>query len=70
MTKVEIAKRVIDDADGIAKTSEFLAAGLNKPDIGKLVADGVLERIRHGFYQLAGDSDITEAEYMSRLSKI
>ena len=67
MTKAEIAKKVINDSGGIAKTSELLAAGLYKSDIGKLVADGVLERIRHGFYQLAGNLDITEAEYLSRL---
>ena len=67
MTKAEIAKKVINDAGGIARTSEFLAAGLYKFDIGKLVTDGVFERIRHGFYQLAGNIDITEAEYLSRL---
>jgi predicted transcriptional regulator of viral defense system len=67
MNKAEIAKKVINDSSGIAKTSEFLAAGLYKSDIGKLVNDGLLERIRHGFYQLAGNFDITEAEYLSRL---
>ena len=67
MTKAEIAKKVINDSGGIAKTSEFLAAGLYKSDIGKLVNDGLLERIRHGFYQLAGNLDITESEYLSRL---
>ncbi len=67
MTKAEIAKKVTDGYGGIAKTSEFLAAGLYRSDIGKLVTDGVLERIRHGFYQLAGNTDITEAEYLSRL---
>lgn len=67
MTKAEIAKKVITDSGGIAKTSELLAAGLYKSDIGKLLSDGLLERIRHGFYQLAGNLDITEAEYLSRL---
>ena len=67
MTKAEIAKKAINESGGIAKTSEFLAAGLYKSDIGKLVTDGLLERIRHGFYQLAGNLDITEAEYLSRL---
>ena len=67
MTKAEIAKKVITDSGGIAKTSEFLAAGLYKSDLGKLVTCGVLERIRHGFYQLAGNHEISEAEYLSRL---
>lgn len=67
MTKIEIAKKIIDESGGIAKTAAFLAAGLYKSDIGKLVADGILERIRHGFYQLVGNYDITEAEYLSQL---
>ena len=67
MTKNEIAKKVINESGGIAETSEFLTAGLYKYDISKLVTDGVLERIRHGFYQLAGNNDISEAEYLSRL---
>ena len=67
MTKIEIAKKVIDESGGIAKTSAFLAAGLYKSDIGKLVTDGVLERIRHGFYQLADNYEITESKYLSQL---
>ncbi|MCR4593519.1 MAG: type IV toxin-antitoxin system AbiEi family antitoxin domain-containing protein, partial [Clostridiales bacterium] len=67
MKKIEIAKEIIKKTGGIAKTSDFLAAGLYKSDIGKFVTEGVLERIRHGFYQLAGNYDITEAEYLSRL---
>ena len=67
MTKAEIAKKVIEESGGIAKTAAFLATGLCKSDIGKLVTDGTIERIRHGFYQLAGDYDITEAEYLSQL---
>lgn len=67
MTKAEVAQKVLNESGGIAETSAFLAAGLYKSDIGKLVTDGVLERIRHGFYQLSGNFDITEAEYLSRL---
>lgn len=65
--KFDIAKQVIDKSGGIAKTSDFIAAGLYKSDIGKLVSDGVLERIRHGFYQLADNYDISEAKYLSQL---
>ena len=67
MTKAEIAKKVINESGGIAKTAALVAAGLYKSDIGKLVNDGVLERIRHGFYQIAGNNDITEEEYLSQL---
>jgi len=67
MTKAEIAKNVIKKSGGIAKTSEFLAAGLYKSDVGKLVADGVLERVRQGYYQLAENVDIPESGYLSHL---
>ncbi|MCR5456649.1 MAG: abortive phage infection protein [Clostridiales bacterium] len=67
MTKVEIAKGVINDAGGIAKTSAFLAAGLSKSDIGKLVNDTVIDRINHGFYKLAGNYDLSESKYLSQL---
>ena len=67
MNKAEIAKKVIIDSGGIAETSAFVSAGLYKSDIGKLVTDGVIERIRRGFYQIANTADITEAEYLSRL---
>ena len=67
MAKAETAKKVIRESGGIAETSAFLKAGISKTDIGKLVTDGVIERIRRGYYQLAGNYDITEAEYISRL---
>ena len=67
MNKTEIAQNVIEKSGGIAKTSLLTEAGLYRSDIGKLVADGVLERIRHGYYQLADNNELTEAEYISQL---
>ena len=67
MKKSEIAKTVIKNIGGIARTADFLAAGLSKPDISELCDKGVLERIRQGFYQLADDTTITEAQYLSAL---
>ena len=67
MKKSEIAKTVIKNIGGIARTADFLAAGLSKPDIGELCNKGVLIRIRQGFYQLANDTTITEAQYISAL---
>ena len=67
MKKNEIAKTVIKNNGGIARTADFLAAGLSKPDISDLCNKGSLERIRQGFYQLANDTTITEAKYLSAL---
>lgn len=67
MTKLEMAKDVLLANGGVAKTSDFAAAGLTKPDLSVLSKQGALERIRHGFYQLAGDVDISEARYLAAL---
>ncbi len=67
MEKNGIAKTVINKNGGIARTTDFLAEGLSKLDIGKLCNKGVLARIRQGFYQLAEDATITEAQYLSAL---
>ncbi len=44
----------------IAKTAELISAGLSKSDISWLHNAGYLERIRHGFYQLARDTAVSE----------
>lgn len=67
MTKFEIAKRVIIDAGGIAKTSMFVEKGLCRFDISKLANDGLIKRIYHGFYGLADSIDLSEAEYIAKL---
>lgn len=66
MTKFEIAKKVITDAGGIAKTSMFTEKGLCRFDISKLASDGLIKRICHGFYGLA-DNDLSETEYIAKL---
>ena len=67
MTKFEIAKKVIIDARGIAKTSMFVEKGLCRFDISKLANDGLIRRICHGFYGLVDDSTLSEAEYIAKL---
>ena len=67
MTKTEIAKKIISEHGGIAKTSDFMGAGFYRSDLGLLVSKGIIERVRQGYYQLADNYSITEAEYISRL---
>lgn len=67
MTKRETAERVLAASNGIAKTSEFLSAGLNKTDICAFYDEGILERIRHGYYRLADNDDILEEQLISVL---
>lgn len=67
MTKFEIAKKVIIDEGGIAKTSMFVENGLCRFDISKLASDGLIKRICHGFYGLSDCNDLSEADYVAKL---
>ena len=67
MTKLEQIQEVLAQAGGIARTSDFVAAGITKPELGAFCKAGVLERIRQGYYQRAGDYSISEAQYLRAL---
>lgn len=67
MTKLELAKSVLTAANGIARTSDFTAAGLAKYDVCSLKDQGALVRIRHGYYRLADNFDITEEQILEAL---
>lgn len=67
MSKADIAKNIISEHGGIAKTSDFIAAGFYRSDLGWLLSKGVIERVRQGYYQIADNYDITDAEYISKL---
>lgn len=67
VTRKEIAKNVLAACGGIAKTADFISAGLAKYDVCNLHNEGYLERVRHGFYQLAEKSGITEQQLLAAL---
>lgn len=67
MTKKEIVKKIILEAGGIAKTSEFISAGLSNFDVASLCNEGFIERVRHGYYQLAEKNDISEEHLLATL---
>ena len=67
MTKQNIAKQVLAASNGIAKTAYFLSAGLSKTEVCALHNDGYLERIRHGYYQLANNDNVSEEQLLATL---
>ena len=67
MTKFETAKKVLQKQGGIAKTSDFIAAGLDRSVLSKLCKEDKLTRIRYGVYQLADNYDISEPQYISAI---
>ena len=67
LSKVKLAKNVFKNVGAIAKTSDFKNAGLTNYDTAELCKDGVIERIRNGFYQLPNDYNISEEQLISNL---
>ena len=67
MDKKTLSKQVIIEKGGIAKTSDFVAAGIHAVDIVNLCNTGYLERIRHGYYQLADGNTSSEEQLIATL---
>lgn len=61
-----IAKHVITENGSIAKSADFVAAGIRGVDVVNMCNQGYLEHIRHGYYQLA-KSEISEEQLLSTL---
>ena len=58
---------VIVSKGGIAKSADFVAAGIRAVDVVSLCNSGYLDRIRHGYYQMADQSDATEEQMLATL---
>ena len=67
MDKKTLSKQVIIEKGGIAKTSDFVATGIPAVDIVNLCNTGFLERIRHGYYQLADGNTSSEEQLIATL---
>lgn len=67
MNLYEIAKNVIDSKGGIAKSSDFVAAGMRAGDVVNMCNSGFLERVRHGYYQLAEQFYVSEEQLLATL---
>ena len=67
MNKKTIAKNVIENAKGIAKTAELISVGLSKSDISNLCNNGYIERVRHGYYSLSEANGASEEQLIQTL---
>lgn len=63
----EIAKKVIVSKGGIAKSADFVAAGLRAVDVVNLCNVGYLDRVRHGYYQLVEQESPSEEWLLATL---
>ena len=63
----EVARAVVESRGGIAKSADFVAAGIRAVDVVKLCNAGYLDRVRHGYYQMAEQHETTEEQMLATL---
>jgi predicted transcriptional regulator of viral defense system len=63
----EVAKTVIENRGGIAKSADFVAAGIRAVDVVNLCNAGYLDRVRHGYYQMAEQQETAEEQMLATL---
>ena len=67
MDKIEVVKKIVKYNSGIAKTTDFVSEGISNYDVATLCKEGYIERIRHGYYQLAEEGDMKEEQILASL---
>lgn len=63
----ELAKEVIVKGGGIAKSADFVAVGMRAADVVNMCNSGYLDRVRHGYYQLAEHNISSEEQLLAAL---
>ncbi len=67
LNKIEIIQNVIKNNGGIAKISDFADKGINKYEVAAFCKEGVIERIRRGFYQIPQSNGAAEEQLIHEL---
>ena len=62
-----VTKQVLIEKGGVAKAADFVAAGVSAVDVVNLCNAGYLDRIRHGYYQLAEGDTSSEEQLLKTL---
>ncbi len=65
MKKIDIAKSIIKNNGGIAKTAQLNEVGIQNSELKKMCESGEIERIKHGYYQIAGQMEISEEKMIA-----
>ena len=63
----EQVKEVIINNGGIAKSADFVAVGIKAAKIVNLCNAGYIERVRHGYYELADKTEVSEEQMLATL---
>lgn len=67
LNKRELARKVILNKGGIAKTLDFVLEGIKNYEVAALCKEGVIERIRRGFYQLPQNAIVTDEQILKEM---
>lgn len=67
MCEMNTAKTIFDRYGGIMKTSELTKEKIYYADVANLIRAGVVEKIRHGYYQWIDNDNLSEAVTISKL---
>ncbi|MDO4302592.1 MAG: type IV toxin-antitoxin system AbiEi family antitoxin domain-containing protein [Bacillota bacterium] len=65
MKKLDVAKSIIKKSGGIAKTAQLNDAGIQNSEIAKMCENGKIERIKHGYYQIADTMEVSEEKMIA-----
>lgn len=65
--KEGLIKQIVLEKGGIAKTSDFVEAGIPAGDVASLSNQGFLSRIKHGYYELTGEESALEEQIIAKL---
>jgi len=60
-------EKMAQENNGLIKTSDMLYLGMSAHEIRKFTMDGVIERVRQGYYQMGTDSDPSDEELIAKL---
>ena len=63
----ELAQEIVERKGGVAKSADFVAAGLRAVDVVNMCNAGFLERVRHGYYSLAEKDVVSEERLLATL---
>lgn len=65
MNKLDAIKNVVKNNGGIVKTSQLNEIGIENYEIARICDNGELERVKHGYYQLANRTEISEEKMIA-----
>ena len=67
MLSVEAIEKLFQEHNGIMRTGELLDAHVYYKDIQRLIREGLVEKVRYGYYQWASTITLSEVTTVARL---